>query len=137
MLEEAFSPLILFFLSVFPLNVFFFSLPPPPHLHQRPGGFIVYGREAGGGAVLLPLLSHQPSPDRGRSRPPARCSWLGWGWCTGAGCWDEQHGGVIVTGQAKATSASLCLLHPVDPSGKDVSLQGNRKKLSRMGFLGK
>lgn len=51
----------------------------------------------------------------------------------------QQHEGVIVTGhgQAKAASASLCLVHPVDPPGKDVSLQGNRKPLWRMGFLGK
>lgn len=51
----------------------------------------------------------------------------------------QQHEGVIVTrhGQAKAASASLCLVRPVDPPGKDVSLQGNRKLLWRMGFLGK
>ncbi|KAK5873650.1 hypothetical protein PBY51_018674 [Eleginops maclovinus] len=84
-------------------------------------------------------LSHPPRPDRGRSGPPAWFSRLGWGWCIRAGCWDEQREGVFVTGhgQAKAASASLCLVHPVDPPGKDVSLQGNRKPLWRMGFLGK
>lgn len=137
------------FVSVFPFMLFFLSLPPPPHLHQRPGGFIVYGREAGDSQTnpLHPTyppsskhsLSHPPRPDRGRRRPPAWCSWPGWGWCFRAGCWDEQHDGVIVTGhgQAKAASTSLCLVHPVDPPGKNVSLQGNRKPLWSMGFLGK
>lgn len=57
----------------------------------------------------------------------------------GAGCWVEQHDGVIVTwhGQTKAASTTLCLVHPVNPPGKDVSLQENRKPLWRMGFLGK
>lgn len=85
------------FVSVFSLHVVFLPLPPPPHLHQRPGGFIVYGREAGDSSTI-PLhptyppssersLSHPPRPDRGRSRPPAWCSWLRRGWCIRAGCW--------------------------------------------------
>lgn len=51
----------------------------------------------------------------------------------------HQHEGVIVTrhGQAKAAIASLCLVRPADPPGKDVSLQGNRKLLEKIGFQGK
>lgn len=51
----------------------------------------------------------------------------------------RQHEGVIVArhGPAKAAIASLCLLRPADPPGKDVSLQGNGKLLEVIGFLGK
>lgn len=148
LLLEAFSPPILS-LCPFSLHVVFLSLPPPTHLHQGPGGFIVHGREVRDSPTnpLCPnyppssedSLSRSSWPDRGRSGPPAWCFWLGCGWCCRTGCWDEQHENVIVTGhgRAKAATASLCLVHPVNPPGKDVSLQGNRKPLWWMGFLGK
>lgn len=85
--------------SLLSLHVVFLSLPPPPHLHCRHGGFTVVWRGVWDSPtnLLHPTyppscdhsLSSPPRLDRGRSRPPVSYSWLSQVWGMRAGCWES------------------------------------------------
>lgn len=95
------------------LHVVFLSLPPSPHLHQRPGGVIVYGREAGDSlakplhptypTTLQPstLCLIRPGQIEGAAGLLLGCSWLRWGWCIRTGCWDNSMKVLLLRGMAR------------------------------------